>query len=549
MNKRRYEDYLRNNGIAKKGINTRISKALKAEEILGVSLDIIVINKDRMYNALKQLKVHEDPKHAPLSNSLRKYYEAVNGMSFPKLNDYVPNNDSVAITKTVVAIEDCLDDDQKRIYELLENSEENLFITGKAGTGKSWLINYFVEHTNKNVLRLGPTGMSARNIGGNTIHSQFGFNYTQGYIPYKEYNPAKAISKQKQELLKSSDVIIIDEISMVRCDDFEKIAKALKYITGNKKLPFGGKRLVLTGDLFQLPPILDSSKPEYIYIKNYYKGKFPYFFDTLECRENEECFKFVELTISHRNKEDMSFYNVLNNIREGKLNQQDLDVLNSRVVNKPDEDAITLFPTRNEASRMNEEKLAKLASPKIEFTAEVLPENSKYQSLIEEYLPIEKKLTIKVGAKIIFVANDVSKRWVNGDMGIITDINSQQKLITVKHENGKSFIVERNDFPITETILKDGKFINNTVASVKQFPIKLAYAISIHKSQGMTYSKVNCSLKKCFADGQAYVALSRCKTLNGLRLLEKVDYNSIRVNDRVLKYYNSVRKDIKNNLE
>lgn len=549
MDKKKYEDFLRVNGNSEKAIKSRIAKALKVEEILGVSLDIIVTDKNKMFNALKELKGHEDPKHAPLSNSLRKYYEAVNRMSFPKMNDYVPNNDSVAITKTVVATEDCLDDDQKRIYELLENSEENLFITGKAGTGKSWLINYFVEHTNKNVLRLGPTGMSARNIGGNTIHSQFGFNYTEGYITYKDYNPAKAINKQKQQLIKNADIIIIDEISMVRCDDFDKIAKALRYIMDNheKSVSFGGKRLVLTGDLFQLPPILDKNKPDYTHINIYYKAKYPYFFDAWECRKHPDCFKFVELTISHRNKEDMSFYNVLNNIREGKLNQQDLDVLNSRVVNKPDDEAITLFPTRNEASRMNEEKLAKLKTPKIEFIAEILPENSKYQNLIEEYLPIEKKLTIKVGAKIIFVANDLSKRWVNGDMGIITDINPQENLITVKHENGRSFIVERNDFPITETILKEGKFINNTVASVKQFPIKLAYAISIHKSQGMTYSKVNCSLKKCFADGQAYVALSRCKTLNGLRLLEKVDYNSIKVNDRVLNYYNLVRKNRKNN--
>lgn len=435
-----------------------------------------------------------------------------------------------------------LDEEQRVAFDTMSNTKQNLFITGKAGTGKSFLLKLFVRaNKEKKVVLLAPTGISAINIGGATLHSAFGYtNLVNASIEELEKGIVK-LNRDKRQVLASVDTIIIDEISMVRSDTFEKIDRILKNIARNDKL-FGGKQLILFGDLFQLPPI---AKPdEYRFLQDRFGGI--YFFNSDIYKKAD--FKFIELSINHRQQDDVPFFNVLNRIREGKINSDDLSVLNQRT--SFDEDdlrrVIRLFPRKDEAERVNIKELEKIKAKEYIYDATVTySKPNMTTSLKWNSFPIDEHLRLRLGALVMMVANDTEKRWANGTLGIVSALG--EDYIKVKISDSKGHINEytlvKFEFEEQEAIYRNKRIEYESIFKVKQFPVTLAYAITIHKSQGMTYQQIACDITECFTTGQAYVALSRCSSLAGLYLLKDVDANILNVDPDVKEFYlNQINK-------
>jgi len=429
-----------------------------------------------------------------------------------------------------------LDKEQQDAFKIMSSSNQNMFITGKAGTGKSFLLKLFVRANNKKkVVLLAPTGISAININGATIHSAFGYaNLVQASIEELENNIIK-LNKDKRQVLYNVDTIIIDEISMVRADTFEKIDRILKSICRNNEL-FGGKQLILFGDLFQLPPI---TKPdEYRFLQDRFGGI--YFFNSDVYKKGN--FRFIELSINHRQQSDIPFFNVLNKIREGCVNSDDLAILNARTIFNVEElrRVIRLFPRKDEAERVNIQELEKI--PAKEYVYDAVLKYSKPNmtgTLKWNSFPIEQHLRLKLGALVMMVANDSEKRWVNGTLGIISGLGNDYIKVKISNTSGitNEYQLSRYSFEEQEATYIDGKIEYESIFMVEQFPVTLAYAITIHKSQGMTYQQIACDVSECFTTGQAYVALSRCNTLSGLYLLKSVEANNLRVDENIRKFY------------
>ncbi len=423
-----------------------------------------------------------------------------------------------------------LDEEQQKAFDIMENTNQNIFISGKAGTGKSFLLEVFVRASNKKVLKLAPTGVAALNIGGATIHSAFGY-YNIENLTENQITTDLRLKSEKQLVLKNSDVIIIDEISMIRSDKFGKIDKILRKVNGNN-IPFGGKQIIVFGDLFQLPPI---AKPQELkYLSDTFGGI--HFFNSNSYRQNN--FKFIELSVNHRQEGDLRFFEILNRMREGVNTEDDIRELNKRNSFNQNElrRVITLFPTKALAEEKNKNELNKIESKEYSYQAKIIFNITNNQTPnLESIFPISSTLKLKLGALVMMVANDVDKRWVNGTLGIVSYIS--QSMIKVKID-GYEYEVHKKEFTSQEAIYKNGEIHYQDVLQVTQYPLVLAYAITIHKSQGMTYQKVACDISNCFSAGQAYVALSRCSSLDGLYLLEKLSNNStIQVDPNVRDFY------------
>ena len=417
-----------------------------------------------------------------------------------------------------------VNDEKKEIFNLMENSNDNFFITGKAGTGKSQLLKYFFKNTGKKAMLTAPTGISALNISGVTLHSTFGF-----------YNLSEAtdikLSINKRELLKSIDTLIIDEISMVRVDVFNQINKILKIANKNDE-PFGGKQVILFGDLFQLPPV--AKKEEIQFFTDKYGGIF--FFNSPAYKNSK--FIFKELNEVFR-QDDLEFIKVLDKIRISSFNQKDIDFLNRRYIDELPNNILKVVAKKDEANQINQQSLAKINSQEFIYKAEIKTGENKIK---ETDFPCDFTLKLKVGALVMMIANDKeSKRWVNGTIGIISALSDTHVVVSI----------DSTDYQISKVPFEKlkceynkeiGELEYTVEASVLQYPLVLAYAITIHKSQGLTYEQVACDLKSCFAPGQAYVALSRCKNLNGLYLTEKITPNLIYTNSIVNNFYNNLKK-------
>lgn len=423
-----------------------------------------------------------------------------------------------------------LDDEQKLALSIMNNTNDNLFITGKAGTGKSFLLDVFVRGTSKTTIKLAPTGIAALNIKGATIHSAFGYNNLEK-LALEDISKEKiALKEEKVRTLTHVDTIIIDEISMVRADTFDKIDKILRILNKSAK-PFGGKQMIVFGDLFQLPPI--AKKQEQKYLTDYYGGIF--FFNSNSY--NNGNFDFIELSTNHRQKDDYEFFDILNRMREGKTSDADIETLNSRYVDNKEElrRILTLFPKKADAEKLNREELGKIEAKEYVYRAKVLYNAKKNQNLnLDAIFPFSDTLRLKRGALVMLVANDPQKRWVNGTMGVVHSLTEDGINVTI---DGTTYEIEKTKFTEKEVIYKDGKMEYQDVLSVEQYPVVLSYAITIHKSQGMTYKKIACDISQCFAAGQAYVALSRCSSIKGLHLLEHLDYSMMQVDEKVKNYY------------
>ena len=424
-----------------------------------------------------------------------------------------------------------LSEEQKYLFNLMENTKQNLFITGKAGTGKSYLLKYFKEHTTKNVLYTAPTGIAAVNIGAVTLHSAFGFdNLKDGAKYYK-------LSREKIEILRNLEVLVIDEISMVRVDVLEQVNKILQFYNYNKK-PFGGKQIIVFGDIFQLPPVVKTKEEQACFSDKY--GDV-YFFNSTAYYDG--CFKIKELKKIYRQTNRM-FIDILNTIREGVLTDEFEHILNQHYVTNIPDSIIRLVTKNKIREEINEENLKKINKKEYCYNAEIFynPNLKNVNKVDSNQYMCDFELKLKVGAHIMMISNDIEhKRWVNGTFGTITELGDNNMKVLI---DGNEYNVKKTDFIKYKCYYNKskGKLTYIQESCVRQFPVILAYAVTIHKSQGMTYQEVVCDLEGCFESGQAYVALSRCVSLDTLYLVHKIEKKDVFTNKAIMKFYNSYIK-------
>lgn len=404
-------------------------------------------------------------------------------------------------------------------------SGENLFVTGRAGTGKSTLLNLLKRTTRKNAVVLAPTGIAALNVGGQTIHSFFKF-------PPKMIDPSELGKRRNHKFYKKLQLLIIDEISMVRADMMDNIDIFLRNNL-EKNVPFGGVQLIVFGDLFQLPPVV-ASKFERQYLRDRYGS--PYFFSAQVFQEEFDL-HMIELQTVYR-QTDRSFINLLDNIRTRQFDYDDLEMINSRHTDEgPDNDmAITLCSTNAKVNKINTEMLKQIAAPVFEYQAKV---NGHFN---QSNFPADQFLWLKQGAQVMFVKNDLEGRFVNGTIGTVSEI-SHEKIIVKILDMGeeKSVSVDIEEWEIIKYEIdpeNPDRFKTQVTGTYKQYPLKLAWAITIHKSQGKTFDKIIVDLGTgAFDYGQTYVALSRCRTLEGIQLEQKIKPRDILVDESIVEYY------------
>lgn len=424
-----------------------------------------------------------------------------------------------------------LDEEQYAILADVDRSNKNFFITGKAGTGKSFLLDVFRMSTCKSTIVLAPTGIAALNVKGATIHSVFGYDNLVKLDVDRISSRTLHLKSEKILALKTVSTIIIDEISMVRADTFDKIDRILR-VVNNNNLPFGGKQILLFGDLFQLAPIAKSKEREYLYDK--YGGV--HFFCSNAYKQGN--FDFRELTINHRQKEDEEYYELLNRVRDGSITKKDIALLNSRVEKDSSiyDRFTTLLPKKAEVEQLNQYHISRLETTEHKYEANVtLDKRSDKSQNWETLFPISSTLCLKKGALIMMVANDPEHRWVNGTLGIVSNLSPNSISVSI---DKRTYEIQPIDFTEQEIHYENGEITYRDVLKVMQYPLVLAYAMTIHKSQGQTYRNIVCDIDACFADGQAYVALSRCCSLNGLHLRKPITGTSIRADKTVLDFYN-----------
>ena len=402
------------------------------------------------------------------------------------------------------------EDIKDKVIEILEEENQSfIFLTGAAGTGKSTMLEHVRNQLDLKKIIVAPTGVAALNIGGNTINSAFRIGFD--IIP--------EITKSKDprfgKLLKNLELLIIDEISMVRAPMLDAISQSLQ-IHRNNSEPFGGVNVLACGDLFQLPPVVQSHEENTIYSK--YDSV--YFFDALSFKEIENPI-FFELTKSFRQEEDDIFYELLNNVRLGINLEETINRINKHC-HDPTlevEPFMTLTSRKNRAEDINLHKLSHNDNQE-----EIILSKEKGE-LKENDLPAPRELKIKKDAKVMFIKNDSDGRWVNGTIGTVTEcLDKKKKCIKVK-VNGRTHKVEREEWKKVKFTYNEDldEVYEEVISSFKQFPIKLGWAVTIHKAQGLTLESASVDLGDgAFATGQAYVALSRCKTLDSLNLVREL---------------------------
>lgn len=428
---------------------------------------------------------------------------------------------------------------------LIEETNYNVFLTGKAGTGKTTFLRYIRKYVGKKMAIVAPTGVAAVNAGGMTIHSLF-------HIPPSVYPPndprlrSRAepdrpgislrshfkMSQERRKLFKELELLVIDEVSMVRCDLLDVIDRLLRMYGGDRYLPFGGKQVLFIGDPFQLPPVTPSDQWEVL--APHYQSS--YFFSAHAWLAAQP--RLLELQKVYR-QSDASFVRVLNRVRSGEHTSADLTMLNNNWV-APDFDYtgagyIYLGVTNRDVNRRNERELRMLTSPPHTYLGLVTGDFKPSD------MPAPQALVLKVGCQVMFVKNDIgeSRRYFNGKIGRVTQLEEDR--ITVECEP-----VGEEDPIVVETVHwkkvryewnpEEGQIDEIETGSYQQFPLKLAWAITVHKSQGLTFERVYANLNGAFAAGQTYVALSRCTSLAGLKLATRLQWRDIKV-DREVKAF------------
>lgn len=436
----------------------------------------------------------------------------------------------------------------QNVWRLVAESSSSVFMTGRAGTGKSTFLRYIVENVKKKTVVLAPTGIAAVNAGGVTLHSFFKIPLQPfalddvNYASPRRLRDMQRFNSEKIKLLQEVELIVIDEVSMVRADVLDFIDRVLRtYVRGRRTEPFGGKQMLLVGDAFQLEPVV--RREDWDILRRFYST--PYFFGA-------QVFKAmrlvqVELQKVYRQRE-LDFLSLLDRVRVGQMAQADMDMVNKRVAPafEPSEGEMymTLTSTRAACDIINERRLAGLDTPEVEVEGVVagdFPESS---------LPTNKLLTLKVGAQVVFVRNDAERRWFNGTVGCVARFEEDGVWVRVEKDDGGREAGEGDDAPAGhETYFveretwenvkyrydeKEHKVVSELLGTFTQLPLKLAWAITIHKSQGLTFDRAIIDLGRgAFACGQVYVALSRCRTLAGIVLRQPVSPADIKTNASV----------------
>ena len=422
------------------------------------------------------------------------------------------------------------------LFNLAEHTSRSIFLTGKAGTGKTTFLNDFVRKTRKKHIVVAPTGIAAINAGGVTIHSMFGLplrtflpttdrvdsnlaNNIADLMPHFKYR------KDKLKLLREIEIIIIDEVSMLRADVLDMMDFSLRHVRRNQQ-KFGGVQMLFIGDLYQLPPVV---RDEYV-LKQYYDS--PFFFDSYALKELPLI--TLELTTVYRQK-DENFLEILNEIRDGAVGDIDFDTLNERYLpdfEPKDEPYVYLTSHNRMADEINQKKLAALPGKSRFYDAEIIG------NFNENQFPNDEILELKIGAQIMFIRNDASgeKKYFNGKLAEIVEVDDKEISVIIDGED-EIYKLKKETWEQKRYSLGEDKSIQEEVlGSFKQYPIRLAWAVTIHKSQGLTFDRLIIDAGKSFASGQVYVALSRCRTLEGIVLKSKITPEVIFSDRRVSKF-------------
>ena len=414
-------------------------------------------------------------------------------------------------------------------WDIIETTNTNLFLTGKAGTGKTTFLRRLKEESSKRIVVVAPTGIAAINAEGVTIHSFFQLSFAPFIPNYNLKEQQFRFSKQKINVIRSIDTLVIDEISMVRADLLDAVDSVLRRFRKNN-LPFGGVQMVMIGDLGQLAPV--AKDDEWQMLSRYYAT--PYFFSSLALKRTR--YAIVELTKVYR-QSDKRFLDILNKVRENRADAAVLSALNSRYIPgfKPrKEDGYIRLTTHNwQAQRINDHELELLPGKPYTYTATI---EGKYPEML---FPTDETLTLKTGAQVMFVKNDSSadKAYYNGMIGTIAEIDAEGFTVTAK-DTGENIRVQPEQWDNTRYVLneKTNEISEEVEGTFTQFPVKTAWAITVHKSQGLTFDHAIIDVQRAFTHGQTYVALSRCRTLEGMVLSAPLPQTAIIRDEAVDEY-------------
>lgn len=431
----------------------------------------------------------------------------------------------------------------KYVLQFINQTNRSVFLTGKAGTGKTTILKEIIKTTHKNTVVVAPTGIAALNAGGVTIHSMFQLPFG-GFIPdnsapqflenskFESHSTLRRhfkMSSLKKTVIRNMELLIIDEVSMLRSDLLDAMDFMMQSVR-KKNRPFGGVQVLFIGDLLQLPPVIRDD--EWRTLRNYYRGKF--FFNAHVIEQNPPL--YIELSKIFRQTDDQ-FISVLNSLRNNRMTQNDIQILNRHVQPnfdlKANKGYITLTTHNAKADSINAQSLKDLAGKMYTYKADIVDD------FPDKIYPLEEKLELKIGAQIMFIKNDASfdKKFFNGKMGIVESLSEQEIWVHFPDEK-KSIEVEKYEWQnIRYTVNENTKEIEEEIlGTFTHYPIKLAWAITVHKSQGLTFDKAALDVSQVFLPGQAYVALSRLRSLEGLVLLSPLHMNGISNDQDVMEY-------------